>query len=77
MGDGGGLSHLPSPISHLPLKLRPATDLTPGNGGRVLLEGRDVTDRPAHVRAAKGLGRSFQDARLWPALTVRELRVKP
>jgi len=33
--------------------------LTPNNGGRVILEGRDVTDRPAHVRAALGLGRSL------------------
>ena len=48
------------------------TGLTPSNGGRVLLEGRDVSDRPAHIRAALGMGRSFQDARLWPALTVRE-----
>ena len=48
------------------------TGLTPNNGGRVILGGRDVTARPAHIRAAMGLGRSFQDARLWPALTVRE-----
>jgi branched-chain amino acid transport system ATP-binding protein len=40
--------------------------------GRVELDGVDVTDWPAHRRAAAGLGRSFQDARLWPGLTVRE-----
>jgi ABC-type branched-subunit amino acid transport system ATPase component/predicted MFS family arabinose efflux permease len=45
---------------------------TPINGGRVLLNGTDVTEMPAHVRAELGLGRSFQDARLWPSLTVRE-----
>ena len=45
---------------------------TPLDGGRVLLEGKDVTAWPPHRRAAAGLGRSFQDARLWPALTVRE-----
>jgi branched-chain amino acid transport system ATP-binding protein len=40
--------------------------------GTVLLEGADVTHLPAHARAARGLGRSFQDARLWSSLTVRE-----
>jgi ABC-type branched-subunit amino acid transport system ATPase component len=40
--------------------------------GRIVLHGRDVTALPAHARARLGLGRSFQDARLWPALTVRE-----
>ena len=42
------------------------------DGGRVLLGGRDVSRLPAHGRAALGLGRSFQDARLFPALTVAE-----
>ncbi|HZT67088.1 MAG TPA: MFS transporter [Acidimicrobiales bacterium] len=42
------------------------------DGGRVELLGHDVTDRPAHLRARAGLGRSFQDARLWPGLTVAE-----
>jgi ABC-type branched-subunit amino acid transport system ATPase component len=32
----------------------------------------DLTHRPPHVRARQGLGRSFQDGRLFPALTVRE-----
>jgi branched-chain amino acid transport system ATP-binding protein len=45
---------------------------TPMNGGQVLFLGRDVTDWPPHKRAAAGLGRSFQDARLWQSLTVRE-----
>jgi branched-chain amino acid transport system ATP-binding protein len=45
---------------------------TPSNGGRVLLHGVDVSRWPAHQRAWGGLGRSFQDARLWPSLTVRE-----
>jgi ABC-type branched-subunit amino acid transport system ATPase component/predicted MFS family arabinose efflux permease len=42
------------------------------DGGRVLLHGQDVTDWPASARARFGLGRSFQDARLWPTLTVKE-----
>ena len=42
------------------------------DGGRVVLEGIDVTTASAHERARLGLGRSFQSARLWPSLTVRE-----
>ncbi len=44
----------------------------PIDGGQVVLRGIDVTHVPAHVRAGLGLGRSFQDARLWSSLTVRE-----
>ena len=44
----------------------------PLNGGRVFLHGVEVTDWPASERARHGLGRSFQDARLWPTLTVKE-----
>jgi branched-chain amino acid transport system ATP-binding protein len=40
--------------------------------GRVLLGGEDVTALAPEVRAQKGLGRSFQDARLFSTLTVRE-----
>jgi ABC-type branched-subunit amino acid transport system ATPase component len=42
------------------------------DGGRIELIGEDVTDLPAHVRARMGLGRVFQDARLFGDLTVRE-----
>jgi branched-chain amino acid transport system ATP-binding protein len=45
---------------------------TPIDGGRVVLHGVDITEWPAAQRATCGLGRSFQDARLWPSLTVRE-----
>lgn len=44
----------------------------PGASGRLELNGRDVTGVSAPGRARRGLGRSFQDARLWPALTVEE-----
>src|SRR5439155_17254260 len=42
------------------------------DAGQVVLHGRDITTRGAAARAAAGLGRSFQNARLWPALTVAE-----
>jgi branched-chain amino acid transport system ATP-binding protein len=45
---------------------------TPADGGRVVFLGRDVTRTSASERARRGLGRSFQDARLFPALTVEE-----
>jgi ABC-type branched-subunit amino acid transport system ATPase component/ABC-type branched-subunit amino acid transport system permease subunit len=40
--------------------------------GRVLLGGQDVTDWAPDRRARAGLGRSFQDARVFPSLTVAE-----
>jgi branched-chain amino acid transport system ATP-binding protein len=40
--------------------------------GRIRLDGEDVTDWTADRRAWLGLGRSFQDARLVPSLTVAE-----
>ena len=42
------------------------------DGGRIRLQGTDVTDWRADRRAAHGLGRSFQDARIFPSLTVTE-----
>jgi ABC-type branched-subunit amino acid transport system ATPase component/sugar phosphate permease len=40
--------------------------------GRVCLAGRDITELSPSLRAAHGLGRSFQDARLYPEMTVVE-----
>lgn len=40
--------------------------------GRVDLMGQDVTDWSPDMRAEFGLGRSFQDARLFPSMTVRQ-----
>jgi branched-chain amino acid transport system ATP-binding protein len=41
-------------------------------GGRIELEGRDITELAPTQRARLGLGRSFQDARLFSSLTVFE-----
>jgi len=44
----------------------------PVDEGRVFLFGEDVTDTSPDERARLGLARSFQDARLFPSLTVTE-----
>ncbi|MDR2669119.1 MAG: ABC transporter ATP-binding protein [Desulfovibrio sp.] len=41
-------------------------------GGRILFKGEEITDRPAHARAASGMARSFQITSLFQNLTVRE-----
>ena len=50
---------------------------TPADSGTIRLrtpdgDMRDLHDVPTHVRSWRGLGRSFQDGRLFPALTVDE-----
>jgi len=42
------------------------------DSGRIFLGTDEVTALPAEARATLGLGRSFQDARLFPSLTVKE-----
>ncbi len=44
----------------------------PIDEGTVRLGADDITELPPHRRAALGLGRSFQEARLFPALTTEE-----
>ncbi len=46
--------------------------LLSADGGRISMAGHDITGWPPHRRAALGLGRSFQDARIFPSLTVTE-----
>jgi branched-chain amino acid transport system ATP-binding protein len=45
---------------------------TPLDAGQIVLNGRNITALGSAGRAAMGLGRSFQDARLFPELTVAE-----
>jgi ABC-type branched-subunit amino acid transport system ATPase component/predicted MFS family arabinose efflux permease len=45
---------------------------TPLDGGSIVLGGVEIGGLPPHRRALHGLGRSFQDARLFPGLTVAE-----
>jgi len=42
------------------------------DAGRVVLDGVDITTTSPAERAALGLGRSFQDARLFPTMTVTD-----
>ncbi|HEX4766296.1 MAG TPA: ABC transporter ATP-binding protein [Lichenihabitans sp.] len=42
------------------------------DGGRILLDGRDIGRLPPHRRAALGLGRTFQIPRPFPDMTVVE-----
>ncbi|MGH3443564.1 MAG: MFS transporter, partial [Nitriliruptorales bacterium] len=42
------------------------------DAGSVRLDGTDLTGASAHARARRGIGRSFQDARLVPSLSVAE-----
>lgn len=41
-------------------------------GGRVVFQGQDVTDMPAHLRTAEGMGRTFQVSRVFLELTAIE-----
>jgi branched-chain amino acid transport system permease protein len=46
--------------------------ILPPTGGRIRLGGRDVTALPANRRAALGLARTFQNIRIFGAMTVLE-----
>ena len=42
------------------------------DSGRIIFDGKDITDLPAHARAPLGIGRTFQIPRPFPSATVRE-----
>ncbi|WP_254070412.1 ABC transporter ATP-binding protein [Acidisphaera sp. L21] len=46
--------------------------LLPPTSGRIILAGQDVTRLPAHRRAALGVARTFQNIRIFGAMTVLE-----
>jgi lipopolysaccharide export system ATP-binding protein len=46
--------------------------LVPADGGRVLLDGRDITSSPMYVRAREGIGYLPQEASVFRRLTVEE-----
>ena len=51
--------------------------ITAPDSGTVVLVGDDVTSRSVHDRARRGLGRTFQNIRLFPHLTVLDNVVAP
>lgn len=48
------------------------TGVTRVNGGRVVLDGEDITRLPVHRRVERGVSRSFQLTSIFPELTVIE-----
>jgi ABC-type branched-subunit amino acid transport system ATPase component/branched-subunit amino acid ABC-type transport system permease component len=52
--------------------LNVASGMLSADGGAVVVGGVDVSDFPPELRATYGLGRSFQQATLFPGLTVTE-----
>ncbi|MFE5095037.1 ABC transporter ATP-binding protein [Streptomyces sp. NPDC056638] len=46
--------------------------LTTATSGTIALDGTDMTDRPAHARARRGIGRTFQTSSLWPGMSVAD-----
>jgi branched-chain amino acid transport system ATP-binding protein len=48
------------------------TGFLPADGGQVLLNGVDITDWPPHRRAIAEVGRTFQEALVYPSLTVED-----
>ncbi|MFH8474957.1 ABC transporter ATP-binding protein [Streptomyces sp. NPDC018000] len=46
--------------------------LTMATSGTIALDGTDMTDSPAHARARRGIGRTFQTSSLWPGMSVAD-----
>lgn len=52
--------------------LRTVAGLMPSSRGRVLFDGKDVTDVRAHLRVRRGISLVLEGRRLFPTLTVQE-----
>ncbi len=52
--------------------LKTIAGLLPARRGRILFDGRDLSDRPAHTRAPDGLVLVPEARQLWPGMTVLE-----
>ena len=48
------------------------TGLYKPTAGRILFDGTDVTDKPPHAITKLGVGRTFQNIRLFPQMTALE-----
>ncbi len=48
------------------------TGFLPADGGKVLLDGVDITGWPPYKRAVGQVGRTFQEAKLYPSLSVED-----
>ena len=48
------------------------TGLQPPTSGRVIFDGRDITNLAVHKRSRKGIGRTFQRLEVFGSLSVRE-----
>jgi branched-chain amino acid transport system ATP-binding protein len=48
------------------------TGLYKATSGRIVFDDRDVTDKPPHVIVKAGVGRTFQNIRLFPQMTALE-----
>jgi branched-chain amino acid transport system ATP-binding protein len=48
------------------------TGVIPPSGGRILLDGQDITGLSVHARVARGMVRTFQISQLFASLTPRE-----
>ncbi|WP_335932059.1 ABC transporter ATP-binding protein [Streptomyces sp. PTD5-9] len=46
--------------------------VAPATAGTIELDGADMTGRPAHERARRGIGRTFQTSSLWPGMSVAD-----